>query len=93
MGVWLSRPQPPSHSCHTCVNQGDKAFSQPPKGKLLPSCGVRGLVKAVQPFILPQELVTSVTVLVGWTGMFTGRVVLKKKKKFSLDFSHNSCME
>lgn len=73
MGVWLSRPQPLSHSRHTCVNQADKAFSQPPKGKLLPSCKVLGLVKAVQLFVFPQELVTSVTVLVGWTGTFTGR--------------------
>lgn len=76
MGVWLSRPQPLSHSHHTCVNQGDKAFSQPPKGKLLPSCKVLGLVKAVQPFILPQKPITSVTILVGGTGMFAGRVVL-----------------
>lgn len=53
MGVWLSRPQPLSHSHHTCVNQGDKAFSQQPKGKLLPSRKVQGLLKAVQPFFSP----------------------------------------
>lgn len=59
---------------------GRQAFSLLPKGKLLPSCRVLGLLKAGQPLFLPQELVTSGTVLVGWTGRFTRRVVLKKKK-------------
>lgn len=67
MGVWLSRPQPLSHSRHTCVNQGDKAFSLQPEGKLIPSCKVQGLVKAGQPFLFPS------------TGKFTQRVLLKIK--------------
>lgn len=65
MGVWLSRPQPLSHSRHTCVNQGDKAFSLQPEGKWIPSCKVQGLLKAGQPFIFPR------------IDMYTWRVLLK----------------
>lgn len=58
--------------------------------------GSAGLGKAVQPFILLQELITPVTLWVGWPGMFTERVVIKTNKQNSVcltDISHNSCME
>lgn len=69
MGVWLSRPQPLSHSHHTCVNQGDKVFSQLPIGKFLPSSKVWGWIKLHSPALCCHCTRS-------WTGMFTGKLAI-----------------